>query len=186
MSSAEKYLHAKAMLEPLFEHLSHLSRVDSYQELSAWKETVEIGLKPRTSRSVKSDLRASNTSDDEIETDEVSVMYPAEAIGTLKLMYALKSDTANTDHSTDAGCRNFLMMGFHSVILTRNVCANLVTMCEFNMSSTFREIHVDCLVVVYFIIDYAAPVVLRVCFNIAKVAGSVDLAARLQYFLSTN
>ncbi|ETM34323.1 hypothetical protein L914_18573 [Phytophthora nicotianae] len=37
LSSAEKYSYAKAMLEPLLDHLSSLSSAEFYQELNTWK-----------------------------------------------------------------------------------------------------------------------------------------------------
>ncbi|KAE8995029.1 hypothetical protein PR003_g20457 [Phytophthora rubi] len=40
LSSAAKYCYAKAMLEPLLQHLSNLSSAEFYHELNAWKETV--------------------------------------------------------------------------------------------------------------------------------------------------
>ncbi|KAG6942290.1 hypothetical protein JG687_00019144 [Phytophthora cactorum] len=46
LSSAEKYSYAKAMLEPLLEHLSELPSTEFYQELKAWKETVEVKSNP--------------------------------------------------------------------------------------------------------------------------------------------
>jgi hypothetical protein len=45
LSSAEKYSYAKAMLEPLMNHLADLSSPDFYRELKAWKETVDQGLR---------------------------------------------------------------------------------------------------------------------------------------------
>ncbi|KAG1697836.1 hypothetical protein DVH05_015790 [Phytophthora capsici] len=45
LSSGEKYPYAKAMLEPLLQHLSDLPSSDFYSELKAWKEVVDMGLR---------------------------------------------------------------------------------------------------------------------------------------------
>jgi len=111
LSSAEKYSYAKAMLEPLMNHLADLSSPDFYRELNAWKETVDQGLRHGKKTSRK---RASNDDNDgpfdtsdggdhhdkRSEADLISAVDPADAMGTAILMDALE-DTC-MEGSTDA------------------------------------------------------------------------------------
>ncbi|GMF30391.1 unnamed protein product [Phytophthora fragariaefolia] len=107
LSSGEKYSYAKAMVEPLLQHLSYLSSGDFYQELYAWKETVEVGLRQVKSRSANHAARtcdSNNDSGDEgdgntIEEDAFSILNPAKAMATMHLMNAL--ETATSDSSDE-------------------------------------------------------------------------------------
>ncbi|KAG6960778.1 hypothetical protein JG687_00008038 [Phytophthora cactorum] len=68
------------MLEALLEHLSSLSSADFYQELAAWKKTVEIGLshpKPDANSTAK---RGRDEGRDERELDYVSAIDPSDVI----------------------------------------------------------------------------------------------------------
>ncbi|KAG1706844.1 hypothetical protein DVH05_027696 [Phytophthora capsici] len=96
LSSGEKYSYAKAMLEPLLEHLSNLPSTDFYRELNAWKETVEVGLKE-----VSGEGERANDEDDEFATDISSSLEPADAMETAKLMEVLEG--ANTEDTTECG-----------------------------------------------------------------------------------
>ncbi|GMF35458.1 unnamed protein product [Phytophthora fragariaefolia] len=107
LSSGEKYSYAKAMVEPLLQYLSDLSSADFYQELYAWKETVEVGLRQVKSRSANLTARtcdSNNDSGDEgdgntIEEVAFSILDPAEAMATMHLMNAL--ETATSDSSDE-------------------------------------------------------------------------------------
>ncbi|ETN18833.1 hypothetical protein PPTG_04307 [Phytophthora nicotianae INRA-310] len=68
LTSAEKYSYAKAMLDPLLKHLSELSTADFYQELKAWKETVEVGLSRREAATANTRDIGDND-DDEAEAE---------------------------------------------------------------------------------------------------------------------
>ncbi|GMF43240.1 unnamed protein product [Phytophthora fragariaefolia] len=85
---AEKYCCAKAMLEALLEHLSNLSSAKFYDELSAWKETVEVGLR-RSNRSSYCHDVASGPDTEEAsvnDPDMFAMLDPADAIATANLM----------------------------------------------------------------------------------------------------
>ncbi|GMF22248.1 unnamed protein product [Phytophthora fragariaefolia] len=106
LSSGEKYSYAKAMVEPLLQHLSDLSSADFYQELYAWKETMEVGLRQVKSRSANHAARTCDSNNDNdsgdegdgntIEEDAFSVLDPAEAMATMYLMNALETATSNS------------------------------------------------------------------------------------------
>ncbi|GMF44428.1 unnamed protein product [Phytophthora fragariaefolia] len=104
LSSAEKYSYAKAMLQSLFQHLSDVSTADFYQELYAWKETVEVGLrrvKSRTANHAARTCDSNNDSDDEgdgntIEEDAFSILDPAEDMATMYIMNALETATSDS------------------------------------------------------------------------------------------
>ncbi|KAG1697985.1 hypothetical protein DVH05_015469 [Phytophthora capsici] len=99
LSSSEKYSYAKAMLEPLLEHLSCLSSTDFYQELSAWKDTVEIGL----NREVNGNRDDGSSNEDDDDQDDFSSLDPLEAMETAKLMDELESASPSTEACTDSG-----------------------------------------------------------------------------------
>ncbi|GMF15316.1 unnamed protein product [Phytophthora fragariaefolia] len=95
LSSAEKYSYAKAMLEPLLDHLSNLSSVDFYRELEAWKKTVDSGLGRTNKRTAQRSTHKDNVIDDNgnesgSEASEMATFDPAEAVGTATLMDALE------------------------------------------------------------------------------------------------
>ncbi|POM76185.1 LOW QUALITY PROTEIN: Hypothetical protein PHPALM_6605 [Phytophthora palmivora] len=70
LSFAENYSYAKAMLEPLLQHLCELSSAYFYQELNAWKETVDIGLQRKnTEDATKEDVDRSKAK----ESGEITV-----------------------------------------------------------------------------------------------------------------
>ncbi|ETM32925.1 hypothetical protein L914_19779 [Phytophthora nicotianae] len=102
LSSAEKYCYAKAMLEPLLEHLSGLSSANFYDELCAWKETVEVGLRRFSKASGGHDVDTDGRTDGENASDTgvLSMLDPADAIGTAKLMEEM--EMANVDSVTEA------------------------------------------------------------------------------------
>ncbi|KAF1782529.1 hypothetical protein GQ600_2779 [Phytophthora cactorum] len=87
------------MLEPLLEHLSELPSTEVYQELKAWKETVEVGLRQKQSDSGGSDNDGNEVEDDVLEADMISDLDPADAMDTTKLTDAL--ETADSDDDTD-------------------------------------------------------------------------------------
>ncbi|KAF1789247.1 Ulp1 protease family, C-terminal catalytic domain [Phytophthora cactorum] len=97
LSSAEKYSYAKAMLEPLLEHLSNLSSADFHQELSAWKDTVEVGLRREKTNLVNAD---DESEDDILDADTDSTLDPADAMDTTNLMDVL--ETASPECSSDS------------------------------------------------------------------------------------
>lgn len=99
LSSSEKYSYAKAVLEPLLEHLSCLSSADFYQELSAWKDTVEIGL----NREVNGNRDDGSSNEDDDDQDDFSSLDPLEAMETAKLMDELESASPSTEACTDSG-----------------------------------------------------------------------------------
>ncbi|KAE9047748.1 hypothetical protein PR001_g4077 [Phytophthora rubi] len=104
LSSAEKYCYAKAMLEPLLQHLSDLSSAEFYQELNAWKETVEAGLNRVDSKAAYAAGTTHPDDDDDVSgEDPLTILDPADAMGTINLMNALEttSDGCSTDISTD-------------------------------------------------------------------------------------
>ncbi|KAL3656714.1 hypothetical protein V7S43_018378 [Phytophthora oleae] len=101
LSSAEKYSFAKAMVEPLLEHLSSLGSAEFYDELQAWKSTVEEGLRLGESRA-KASVEPAYTDDDEdddLDQRMASTIDPADAMATAKLMEALEIE--NMDDVTD-------------------------------------------------------------------------------------
>ncbi|ETI54306.1 hypothetical protein F443_02848 [Phytophthora nicotianae P1569] len=101
LSSAEKYSYAKAMLEPLLQHLSELSSADYYQELSAWKETVDIGLRVGE----KGTFVSSNDEggeDEDTEAGNFSLLDPVEAMGTACLMETLETSADSADITDDS------------------------------------------------------------------------------------
>ncbi|KUF83751.1 hypothetical protein AM587_10004100 [Phytophthora nicotianae] len=98
LSSSEKYSYAKAMLEPLLEHLSCLSSAAFYQELSAWKDAVQIGL-----NHAESDCGRSDHNTDDGDQDGLSSLDPLDAMDTVKLMEELEDYMPVTDGCTDSG-----------------------------------------------------------------------------------
>ncbi|KUF93660.1 Homoserine O-acetyltransferase [Phytophthora nicotianae] len=101
LSSAEKYSYAKAMLEPLLQHLSELSSADYYQELSAWKETVDIGLRVGE----KGTFVSSNDEggeDEDTKAGNFSLLDPVEAMGTACLMETLETSADSADITDDS------------------------------------------------------------------------------------
>ncbi|POM76669.1 Hypothetical protein PHPALM_6063 [Phytophthora palmivora] len=97
LSSAEKYSYAKAMLEPLLQHLSELSNADFYQELSAWKEAVKIGIRRKNKDSSSKDEGNINAA----ESGMYSMLDPADAMGTVSIMESL--ETSGSENCVD-GC----------------------------------------------------------------------------------
>ncbi|OWZ21525.1 hypothetical protein PHMEG_0003919 [Phytophthora megakarya] len=95
LSSSEKYVFDKAMIEPLLEHLSGLPSTEFYSELRAWKEMIETGLSSvRSSDPVN---LASDDDDDEDYDDEVETFRdPADGIATLKLIQSMEGVEMNT------------------------------------------------------------------------------------------
>ncbi|ETO59279.1 hypothetical protein F444_22349 [Phytophthora nicotianae P1976] len=100
LTSAEKYSYAKAMLEPLLKHLSELSSADFYQELKAWKETVEAGLSRREAATANTRDIGDNE-DDEAEAELYSFLNPPSDLSTTNLMNALQNTEGVTDGSSD-------------------------------------------------------------------------------------
>ncbi|KAG2806670.1 hypothetical protein PC111_g17265 [Phytophthora cactorum] len=100
LSSAEKYSYAKAMLEPLLDHLFELPSTEFYQELKAWKETVEVRLRQKQFDSGGSDNDDNEVEHDVLEADMISDLDPADAMDTAKMMDAL--ETADSDDDTDS------------------------------------------------------------------------------------
>ncbi|ETP28142.1 hypothetical protein F442_22571 [Phytophthora nicotianae P10297] len=100
LTSAEKYSYAKAMLDPLLKHLSELSTADFYQELKAWKETVEVGLSRREAATANTRDIGDND-DDEAEAELYSFLDPPFDLSTTNLMNALQNTEGVTDGSSD-------------------------------------------------------------------------------------
>ncbi|GMF30199.1 unnamed protein product [Phytophthora lilii] len=100
-----KILVCKAMLDPLLEHLSGLSSAEFYQELAAWKDTVEIGPNSSSCGGGKCELKSSNEDDpdDDAEGDALSAFDPSDAIETVSLMNQIEDLLPNADGCTDSG-----------------------------------------------------------------------------------
>ncbi|ETO66698.1 hypothetical protein F444_16216, partial [Phytophthora nicotianae P1976] len=88
------------MLEPLLKHLSELSSADFYQELKAWKETVEVGLSRREAATANTRDIGDNE-DDEAEAELYSFLNPPTDLATTNLMNALQNTEGVTDGSSD-------------------------------------------------------------------------------------
>ncbi|KAE8900866.1 hypothetical protein PF005_g8626 [Phytophthora fragariae] len=90
------------MLEPLLEHLSCLSSADFYQELAAWRDTVEVGLNRSNADEQKRDETENDVdSDDESEEGGFSSLGPSDAMETVKLMDELENCVPAMDGCTD-------------------------------------------------------------------------------------
>ncbi|KAJ8537547.1 hypothetical protein ON010_g13049 [Phytophthora cinnamomi] len=106
LASAEKYTYAKAMLEPVLDHLSNMPSADFYRELDAWKKTVDVDLS-RTKQStaqggthtedtqyetigLANDANEDSGDENDSEASVLSILDPAKAIGTASLMDALE------------------------------------------------------------------------------------------------
>lgn len=105
LSSGEKYSLAKAMVEPLLEHLADLSSANFYDELQAWKNTLEEGLRLGKSRTKKSAVFADHENGEveeveDLDDDLSSILDPADAMATVKLMEDLQID--NQDGAMDS------------------------------------------------------------------------------------
>ncbi|GMF45700.1 unnamed protein product [Phytophthora fragariaefolia] len=94
LSSEEKYCYAKAVFEPVLEHLGGLSSPAFYTALKQWKTTVQLGI--RGAGSGLSDATTcpvdSAVSDDlknSIECEISSDMDPADLIETMDMMQAM-------------------------------------------------------------------------------------------------
>ncbi|ETK73026.1 hypothetical protein L915_19994 [Phytophthora nicotianae] len=76
------------MLEPLLEHLSGLSSANFYEELWAWKEMVEVGLRRFSKAYSGHDVDTDGRTDGENASDAgvLSTLKPADAIGMAKFM----------------------------------------------------------------------------------------------------
>ncbi|ETM49617.1 hypothetical protein L914_06178, partial [Phytophthora nicotianae] len=106
LSSGEKYSYAKAMLEPLLQHLSGLPSSEFYSELKAWKETVDMGLRKGGPRSTEA-----GTSDGIVEfqtrceVDMLEDFDPMDAMEAADLMQAMEvansEDFARSDNGSD-------------------------------------------------------------------------------------
>ncbi|KAG1689658.1 hypothetical protein DVH05_002016 [Phytophthora capsici] len=104
LSSGEKYFFAKAMVEPLLEHLADLSSANFYDELQAWKNTLEEGLRLGKSRTKKGAVFADHENGEVEEVDDFDddlscIIDPADTMATVKLMEDLQ--TENQDGTTD-------------------------------------------------------------------------------------
>ncbi|KUF82031.1 hypothetical protein AM587_10001081 [Phytophthora nicotianae] len=90
------------MLEPLLEHLSCLSSADFYQELAAWKDTVEIGLS-RSKPTDTTDNNGGNDGNDERDMDSFSSIDPSDVMETVRLMDELEDGIPTMEGCTDSG-----------------------------------------------------------------------------------
>ncbi|KAE8899216.1 hypothetical protein PF010_g19593 [Phytophthora fragariae] len=90
------------MLEPLLEHLSCLSSADFYQELAAWRDTVEVGLNRSNADEQKRDETENDVDiDDESEEGGFSSLDPSDAMETVKRMDELENFVPAMDGHTD-------------------------------------------------------------------------------------
>ncbi|KAE8958593.1 hypothetical protein PR002_g30819 [Phytophthora rubi] len=90
------------MLEPLLEHLSCLSSADFYQELAAWRDTVEVGLNRSNADEQKRDETENDVdSDHESEEGGFSSLGPSDAMETVKLMDELENCVPAMNGCTD-------------------------------------------------------------------------------------
>ncbi|KAI9979956.1 hypothetical protein PInf_027095 [Phytophthora infestans] len=80
------------MVEPLLEHLSNMSSSEFYQELSAWKDTIDEGLKGGTTK-VNTAHDTEHATDWENESDVFSGIDPTEAIEAIDIMKMFESET---------------------------------------------------------------------------------------------
>ncbi|ETI45390.1 hypothetical protein F443_10013 [Phytophthora nicotianae P1569] len=104
LSSSEKYSYAKAILEPLIDHLSCLSSAKFYQEFAAWKEKVDIGLnRSKSSGNERSDTDNDLNDDGDNGHDALSAIDPSDAMETVKLMNEVEGGMPATDGCTDSG-----------------------------------------------------------------------------------
>ncbi|OWZ22596.1 hypothetical protein PHMEG_0002674 [Phytophthora megakarya] len=103
LSSAEKYSFAKAMVEPLLNHLSSLGREDTefYEELQAWKSTVEEGLRVGESREKADEVLNPEGADDDDELYQRvnSTIDPVDAMATVNQMEVFENQ--NIEDVTD-------------------------------------------------------------------------------------
>ncbi|ETN23539.1 hypothetical protein PPTG_00119 [Phytophthora nicotianae INRA-310] len=100
LTSAEKYSYAKAMLEPLLNHLSELSSADFYQQLKSWKETVEVGVSRREAATANTRDNGDNEVD-EAEAELYPLLDSPTDLATTNLMNALQDTEGVTDGSSD-------------------------------------------------------------------------------------
>ncbi|OWZ00254.1 hypothetical protein PHMEG_00028597, partial [Phytophthora megakarya] len=90
LSSFEKYVYAKTIVEPLLEHLSSLSSTDFYDELKMWKDKIESGLGGTSS---KTPYCASDRGQDDAEDDSIALaspLYPVDELDTMELMQSME------------------------------------------------------------------------------------------------
>ncbi|ETP02500.1 hypothetical protein F441_20448, partial [Phytophthora nicotianae CJ01A1] len=90
------------MLEPLLEHLSGLSSANFYEELWAWKEMVEVGLRRFSKAYSGHDVDTDGRTDGENASDAgvLSTLKPADAIGMAKFMEEM--EMANVESVSEA------------------------------------------------------------------------------------